>query len=136
MLFHGPAFRAIRGLDGVSAEGASASMVGGGDLGWQGPSVGDVALLDGGLQLARLWGIRALGRPSLPTRLGAVIVHRPGLLRGPLRALLRSRAAGEHRTTSDLAFLDGAGQLVAELRDVDMHMLTSDDTASAASANG
>ncbi|MCS6899174.1 MAG: SDR family oxidoreductase [Polyangiaceae bacterium] len=135
MLFHGPAFHTIRRLDGVSTEGALASMVGGGDLGWQGVSVSDVPLLDGGLQLARLWGIRALGRPSLPTRLGAVIVHSPGLLRGPLRALLRSRTVGDHRTTSDLAFFDEAGQLAAELRDVDMHMLTSNDTATAASAN-
>lgn len=136
MLFHGPAFHAIRALDGVSQEGASASMVGGAELGWDGFALGDTALLDGGLQLARLWGIRTLGRPSLPTRIGALIVHRPGLLQGSLRALLRSRAAGEHRTTSDLVFLDGAGQLVAELRDVDMHMLTSNDTATAASANG
>jgi hypothetical protein len=136
MLFHGPAFHAIRALDGVSPEGASASMVGGAELGWDGFALGDTALLDGGLQLARLWGIRTLGRPSLPTRIGTLVVHRPGLLQGSLRALLRSRAAGEHRTTSDLVFLDGAGQLVAELRDVDMHMLTSNDTATAASANG
>lgn len=94
-----------------------------------------MALLDGGLPSARLWGIKALGRPSLPTRLGAVVIHQPGLAAGAVRCVLRSRAPNEHRTVSDLVFLDAAGRPVAELRDVDMHMLAPADPV-AATTNG
>jgi acyl transferase domain-containing protein/acyl carrier protein/NADP-dependent 3-hydroxy acid dehydrogenase YdfG len=136
MLFHGPAFQAIQRLDGVSDEGAQATMTGAAALGWQGSWLGDPALLDGGLQLARLWGIRALDRPSLPTRIGSLTLHRVGCPQGPVRVLLRSLAPSEHRTTSDLLFLDMSGQPLAELRGVDMHMLTSNDVATASHANG
>ncbi|RYE93378.1 MAG: hypothetical protein EOO75_04505, partial [Myxococcales bacterium] len=101
--------------------------------GWEGSFLTDPALLDGGLQLARLWGLRTLGRPSLPTRIGALVVHVPGLAAGSLRCLLRSRAPSEHRTVSDLSFVDPAGRLVAELRDVEMHMLAPSEPATTTS---
>jgi NAD(P)-dependent dehydrogenase (short-subunit alcohol dehydrogenase family) len=124
-LFHGPLFQALRSLDGFSAQGATATMKGSRELGWPEAPYGlDPALLDGGLQLARLWALQKLGRPSLPTKIGSYR-GAAGLVTGPIRCLLRSRSVGDYRTVSDIAFLDAAGALVAELREVDMHTMAS-----------
>ena len=36
---------------------------------------------------------------------------------------MRARVAAKHRTLTDIRFIDDAGELVAELRGVEMHLL-------------
>ncbi|MDB5099240.1 MAG: polyketide synthase, partial [Cyanobacteria bacterium RYN_339] len=123
-LFHTGPFRVVRTLEGVSREGLVGGLAGLTEMNWGGgPWDADVAMLDGGLQLARLWGIHMLGRPSLPTSLGEYRAYFPGPARGPVRCEVRARVAAKHRTLTDIRFLDDAGELLAELRGVEMHLL-------------
>jgi hypothetical protein len=123
-LFHTGPFRVVRTLEGVSREGLVGGLAGLTEMSWGGgPWNADVAMLDGGLQLARLWGIHMLGRPSLPTSLGEYRAYMPGPARGPVRCEVRARVAAKHRTLTDIRFLDDAGELLAELRGVEMHLL-------------
>jgi acyl carrier protein len=124
LLFHGPAFQLIRSLEGVAPDGSAALLAGTREAGWiGGPWRTDAAALDGGLQLAIVWSHRILGRPSLPTRVGAFVSHRSGLAEGPVRCTLQAKDVGPHRTVCDLVFTTGAGIVIAELRDVEMHAL-------------
>jgi hypothetical protein len=131
LLFHGPAFRAIASLDWIGDAGASAMIATSARLGWpsshaMGAWAIDLALVDGGLQLARLWGIHAIGKTSLPTRIGALVVHAKGALPSELRCVLVPRSRDEYRTVTDLFFVDGVGATVAELRGVEMHIVPSE----------
>src|SRR5581483_1924941 len=73
LLFHGPAFRVIRTIEGISDNGIAGTLVGSREMRWRDPyRACDAAMLDGGLQLARLWGIHSMGRPSLPSAVGAI----------------------------------------------------------------
>ena len=73
VLFHGPAFRVIEEIVGVSESGIDARCWGVRAVGWPNETwTSDPALLDGALQLALLWTERQLGLPSLPTGIGAV----------------------------------------------------------------
>jgi hypothetical protein len=121
-LFHGPDFQAIRTLDGVSGEGAAASLAGALELGWQGDWRTDLVAMDGGLQLARLWGIHHLGQASLPTRIGSITLHSDEPVAGPVQCVLRTDASREFKTVSDIS-LFAAGRLIAEMEGVEMHLL-------------
>jgi hypothetical protein len=123
LLFHGQAFRVIRTLEGCSREGLVGGLAGLEEMGWSGgPWETDVAMLDGGLQLARLWGIHMLGRASLPTALGEFRAYKPGPAQGAVRCEVRARVAAKHRTLTDIRFLDESGAMLAELRGVEMHL--------------
>jgi malonyl CoA-acyl carrier protein transacylase len=122
VLFHGPALQVLRRVEGVSAEGIVGTLVGRGGLGGTGSWELDVAALDGGLQLAIVWGAHMTGRGSLPTRIGSFQKMRSGLFPGPVRCVLRGQRLGEHRTLSHIVFEDAAGRSLAELTDVEMHV--------------
>jgi acyl transferase domain-containing protein/NADP-dependent 3-hydroxy acid dehydrogenase YdfG/acyl carrier protein len=94
VLFHGPAFRALRSVEGLSDGGARGMLVGVRELGWpepNGPWHTDPAAVDGALQLALLWGREALGCASLPMAVGSFRVYRPGPLADTAVALVRPR---------------------------------------------
>src|SRR5262249_3711769 len=95
LLFHGPDFQVLEAVEGLSPDGAAARLRGTREVGWPGgPWTVDPATLDGGLQLARLWSFRALGAPTLPTRIGAFVPHAlDGAAPGPTRCLLRASPA-------------------------------------------
>jgi hypothetical protein len=119
VLFHGRDFEVIRGLDGVSREGIAGTVVGLREAGWVSqPWTTDPAALDGGLQLAALWTQHVLGGASLPMSVGALHTFADGPSSGPLRAVVRGQVVARDRTRADIAFMDGEGTLVAELRDV------------------
>jgi hypothetical protein len=123
-LFHGGDFAVIKSLDGVSETAGTAHLAGTREMGWPGGTWRtDAAALDGGLQLAILWGEHVLGRTSLPTRVGSYEAYAENLSSGPITAVLKGRTDGKHRTVSDISFVDENGQVLAELRDVEMHML-------------
>ena len=119
VLFHGATFQVIRSLDGASDEGLAATLSSTADVDWADePWRTDPAALDGGLQLALLFGKRVLGGASLPMSVDAVRTFRDGPPNGPLRAVLRGEAKGRDRTVSDIVFIDQAGHVVHEIRGV------------------
>ncbi|MBW2453399.1 MAG: SDR family oxidoreductase [Deltaproteobacteria bacterium] len=123
-LFHTGRFQVVEALEGVSSQGGAAQLGTITSMGW--PAGGwqtDAAALDGGLQLAILWGARQLGSPSLPTRIGAYYRYHDGPYPGPVHCALRGRAEGASRTVCDLAFCTADGTMVAELRDVELHVM-------------
>ncbi|CAM2067037.1 SDR family NAD(P)-dependent oxidoreductase [Sulfidibacter corallicola] len=124
VLFHGPEFQVIRSLEGVSEEGIAGELVGTATKGWHGGWRTDVAALDGGLQLALLWGKHKLGGATLPTSVGTLKTYSDELPSGAMKALLRSRAVGANKAIHDIVFEDG-GHVVAEMRDVETHLLPS-----------
>ena len=123
-LFHGPEFKVIQSLSGISHDKASAVLSGVKQMNWPGNMwCIDAAALDGGLQLAILWGAETMERSSLPTKIGAYIRHQEHVKTGPITCLLSGRKAGNDRTLSDILFFDEDRQLSAELRDVELHMM-------------
>jgi hypothetical protein len=126
VLFHGPMFHAIAGLEGESERGIAGRLVGMRDLGWSehGAWATDPALLDGGLQLAVLWTKHALGGASLPTSIGAYVPHRAsGDARGPIRAVASGRAKNRDQAVFDVVFADESGAPVARLESVEVSVL-------------
>jgi acyl transferase domain-containing protein/NAD(P)-dependent dehydrogenase (short-subunit alcohol dehydrogenase family) len=129
MLFHGPEFQVIKSLKGVSDETATAVLVGIEKMSW--PDAFwkfDVAALDGGLQLAILWGIHNLNKKSLPTRIGACYTYQSGPITGPIDCILNGKSIQNGRTVSDISFFNTDGRLAAKLCDVEMHMLPDSAT--------
>jgi NADP-dependent 3-hydroxy acid dehydrogenase YdfG len=123
VLFHRPPFAGLRSLDRVYDEHASGELAGLHAAKW--PDArwsSDPAMIDGGLQLACVWGRHVLGGVPLPTSLGAVDLYRLGAVDLPVRCLLRGRRAGQRRVLVDVAYVAESGQLVAYLRDVEMHL--------------
>lgn len=122
-LFHGPDFHVINSLDKVSGNGAIATLKSTRDMKWPGKNwKSDAAALDGGLQLAILWGIHQNGKKSLPAKIGKYLNYSGELIKGPVRCELRGEIQNSDRTVSDLLFIDSSGKLIAEMCDVEMYM--------------
>jgi len=129
MLFHGPKFQVIKSLKGVSDETATAVLGGVEKMSW--PEAlwkYDVAALDGGLQLAILWGIHNLNQKSLPTKIGACYSYQNGPMTGPIDCVLNGKSIQNGRTVSDISFFDSDGKLAAKMCDVEMHILPDTTT--------
>jgi NAD(P)-dependent dehydrogenase (short-subunit alcohol dehydrogenase family) len=123
-LFHGPDFQVIHSIQQMDAAGATATLAGTTCKQWQsGPWQTEAAAIDGALQLVRLWGIENLGRPSLPTCVGSYVHHAAPPNDGLLSCTVRCRSVGTLRTISDVQLADSRGSAVAELHDVEMHIL-------------
>ena len=124
VLFHGPMFHAITGLEGSSESGIAGALIGKTELGWSAEHAWatDPALLDGGLQLAVLWTKHALGGASLPTSIGAYVPHREGVV-GPFRAIATGKAKNRDQAVFDVVFADASGATVARLESVEVSVL-------------
>jgi NAD(P)-dependent dehydrogenase (short-subunit alcohol dehydrogenase family) len=123
-LFHGPKFQVIRSLEGVSEEKATCILNGTNEMSWPDtPWANDVAALDGGLQLAILWGNHNKNATSLPTAIGTYHRYHNGLISGPIYCELNGKLLKNDRTLSDISFFDNKGMLAAKLYDVELHML-------------
>ena len=93
-LFHGPHFQVLQTLDDWTGDEGGADLRGTDEVGWgEGPWLTDPAALDGGLQLALLWGLHHKNRKSLPTRFEAFVplgrARRSGSSLRPVRASVR-----------------------------------------------
>jgi hypothetical protein len=116
VLFHGPSFQVIQAVQGVSRDGIVGTLAGTHQAGWPLDAwCSDVASLDGGLQLALLWSRQVLGGAVLPMALGEYRSYRSGLASGPVTGVVHGRQIHDARTVCDMAFVDGSGQVVAEL---------------------
>jgi hypothetical protein len=83
------------------------------------------ALIDGGLQMALLWGLQQKGRSSLPTGMKGFRTFEAGDPGQLLRCDLRARTVSQHQHTFDIHISTLAGQPVAELREVQMTLMPS-----------
>ena len=127
-LFHGPAFQVVERIVGVSPQGASAWLKGSG-RGRDHWST-DAAALDGALQLAFLWGMHTLDRPTLPLRIGS-IDHRDGAASARYRCELRIREHAADRVVCDLWVISEAGVTIATMRGVEMYAVPGGTAGSA-----
>jgi len=120
-LFHGPQFQVISAVEGVSAHGAAALLDGARIGGWGGSWVTAAAALDGGLQLALIWSGHVIGGRSLPTAVGSYHAYRAHRASEQLRCTVRGTVLGADRVVCDIAYATAGGELVAELRGVELH---------------
>ncbi len=121
VLFHGPWFQAIHSVEGMSASGAAATVAGARDLGWHGATWHtDPAAIDGGLQLALLWGEHVLGGASLPMGLAEYRAYHTGLYDGPTRCVLRAGNVWADSAECDIALLAEDGTVRCELLGVSL----------------
>ena len=122
MLFHGPAFQVIQSVEGLSSNGIEGTLTGTTDRNWHdGNRHSDAAMLDGGLQLARLWGYHSLGKPTLPTSIGSLWLLRHGVESEPIRCLVSARAVGSSKIVCDIGFVNAGDEMVATMSGVEMH---------------
>ena len=117
-LFHGEKFRVIEVVDGISDAGMVARLRPSSPATWSvnKPAgwVTDPAVLDGALQMLVLWLRDKLGASSLPSSVGRYVQH-GSLQNGPLSVYLRLKDVSAHSGVADIAIVDAAGTLVAEM---------------------
>jgi hypothetical protein len=124
-LFHGPYFAAIQVVRQVGETGAAAALQGSPALGWQAGSWRlDPALIDGALQLARVWGYASLHRPTLPTACERLTIWQPGFaVSGTLRCIVQGKPIGQAGTRCDLWLIDEDSCVtVAEIQGLEMYV--------------
>mgnify|MGYP000969843243 CR=1 FL=1 len=124
-LFHGPYFAAIQTVPQVGETGAVAALLGSHALGWQGSSWRlDPALIDGALQLARVWGYANLNKPTLPTACERLTIWQPGFAAsGSLRCIVQGKPIGQAGTRCDLWLIDEDSCVtVAEIQGLEMYV--------------
>jgi hypothetical protein len=132
-LFHGPEFVAILDLHGLDQGGAAGTLQGTEALQWpEEPWWTDPLMLDGGLQLLRVWGFEQLGRPTLPTSVGRFVRHQDGLARGHVECRIEAKKIGRLGLRANVWFLDTEGHLIAELTRVEMHVAQASHAATPA----
>jgi hypothetical protein len=134
VLFHRGPFATVKSLGVVSETGASATVSGVG-AGQDGDWFDDVTLLDGGVQVAALWGTHLLGRLPLPTKIGSFRVHRAGPAGSKVTCLVRGRRAGQHQVIADLAFVAEGGQVLGVMQGIEFHLPPVATRGPASSAN-
>ncbi|MFK7989538.1 MAG: SDR family NAD(P)-dependent oxidoreductase, partial [Sandaracinaceae bacterium] len=121
-LFHGDRFQVLKGQPDFGEKGASATLHA--DATWaMGDWRTDPALVDGALQLALLWTCHTDGGAALPTSVEGYCRYGTGPIGDDARAVLVAREFGPDRSLSDVTVLDGNGQVVFELRGVEIHVL-------------
>ena len=123
-LFHRGAFELIEEVQGISDDGVAARVRGVQAAAWPEQDWQfDVAALDGGMQLAVLYGRRMLGGANLPTSIDAVRCYPTAACSGPITASAHRRAIASAAVTTDIYFVDANGQRFAELIGVHNHAL-------------
>lgn len=122
-LFHGPSFQVLSGIGEINNDGATAAAMGVVDKDWPSePWISDPALADGGLQLALLWTEHMVGRRSLPTSIGRVVIYDPPT-KGAIRIVLTAKESTEMKSRCDVDFVDADGVTVCQMIDVETHTI-------------
>ena len=124
-LFHGPHFHAVKNVRGWSSHGIVAQV---GTLpkvsDWikqplRSDWLADPLAVDAALQLGILWGIEALGKPSLPMVVGGYQQFQRKFPRGGVEARLWVEKSSPSKIVASVDFVDNQGTLVARLSDVE-----------------
>ena len=125
-LFHGPDFHVLRSLDSIGETSASATLNGVQSKEWiGGPWTTDPAALDGGLQVALLWGIHQKGRQTLPSAIKSVKFHQADDPSSWVHCDVTTKAIGPYQHTFDIHLTSPTGQPIVDLIDVNMTVLLS-----------
>ncbi len=120
-LFHGPLFRSLKAVDGISAQGADGTVAGVRERGWPGRYAHtDPAAVDAALQLGVLWAERVLQVATLPMAVGFIRLRTSGALTQPVRCVVRGRHIGSDHVVCDIALLDPGGRARMELLGVSL----------------
>jgi hypothetical protein len=140
VLFHRGPFATIRALGVVSETAASAEIGGtasrGGAIVPGAEWFHDVTLLDGGVQVAALWGTTLLGRLPLPTRIGAFHVYaREEAPSGPVKCFVRGKRTGQHAVIADLAFVHEDGRVLGAMEGIEFILPPTATRGPSAQAN-
>ncbi|OPX84545.1 SDR family oxidoreductase [Pelotomaculum sp. PtaB.Bin117] len=122
-LFHGPSFQVVRQLHSVHAAGGM------GRLDWPSRKERDrdldlataPVLMDGGLQLARLWGYQYYRKPSLPMRIGRFRISAKQQKKGPVHCHLTVLQQNTHKFVADLAFFNREQACFALMEQVEIY---------------
>jgi NAD(P)-dependent dehydrogenase (short-subunit alcohol dehydrogenase family) len=132
LLFHRGQFELIEQMQGISDEGVAARVHGVLAADWPKQDWQlDVAALDGGMQLAVLYGQRMLGAANLPTSIASLRCYALRTHIGAITASAYRRAVSSNATTTDIYFVDEHGQRLAELIGVQNHALVQAATVQA-----
>jgi hypothetical protein len=118
VLFHQGAFEVIRAIEGVGAEGIIGELAARDDEPMP-EGARRATLLDGALQLAVLWLWRSAGGGSLPVAIGSIKTC-GNLDDGPLRCEAVGRVKGRDRADVDLRLSKPSGEVVAEIRALEL----------------
>lgn len=122
LLFHGPAFQTIQKVHGISSSGIIGTVDGVKERQWRdGHRQSDGAMLDGGLQLACLWGFHSLEKLTLPSRIGRYHAIRRQADDGPVTCRVAGKVVGNSKIVCDLEFTSFTGDLIACLGEVEMY---------------
>lgn len=120
-LFHGPLFQVIRSITGFSDSGGAGRLSGILERGWPSQSwISDPALLDGGMQLVLLWGLKQTGRIFLPTRIGWLKPCAPVAADTIVECEFSSRITGGNSLQAAIDFRSSTGDLLCQLGGVEM----------------
>lgn len=120
-LFHGKAFQLITNITACDDSGISGELLAGRCLEWQ--KMGwclDVGILDGGLQLAYLWGLETLHSFSLPSRIERLILSDTPVTRGRVLVVLENKAYSPYHSQSDISITSKTGRTLMRLQGVHM----------------
>jgi len=129
-LFHGPAFQVVEQLLHVSPQTATASLKHANPLSsslydWK----SDVAIMDGGLQLALLWAMEQSDKDTLPTGYKSLMVN-PALggshVGEAIFTQFTPRSHNGFRTCGDLLFSNAQGEVIAAIHGLEISSATSD----------
>jgi hypothetical protein len=122
LLFHGPAFQVIQKVKGISDCGIWGTLTGAKERQWSdGLRQSDGAMLDGGLQLACLWGFHSLGKLTLPSRIGRFHAIQCSADDGPVSCRVAGRVEGNSKIVCDLEFTSFTGDVIAFMGEVEMY---------------
>ena len=122
VLFHGPRFRGLETIEGLSGAGIVASVRAAPPPSeWMSDALRavwlcDPLVLDGAFQLAIIWCHEELGALSLPSRLAEYRQYARSFPSDGATIALRVSDRGRHRMCCDIAFVDRRGGLIAEIR--------------------
>ena len=115
----------IHAIEGVSEKGIAGTLRARNGQRWRHGEGGyDPGMLDGGLQLARLWGFHKLGQATLPMRVGSIRVFADAAAASgetPIECRI-SASAGTNRILCDISFYSGK-DLLAMMTGVEMYAL-------------
>ncbi len=120
-LFHGEDFQVIRELTQRSKKYAEAQLqhdhrFAGATQQW----CSDVALLDGGVQLAVLWAMQECDKDSLPVGYSRLRVFSAGEIHDPVRAHFALAQSDTFKTQGDLYLCDEAGRVLLQVEGLEI----------------
>jgi len=127
-LFHGPEFRVISKLTGISERACAGTLLANNPDGLTQVADqihSDVPIMDGGVQLGLLWERHRSGDECLPTGFSSMELFENKSCDGPIECLLTYESATKLATEWGLKFVDQNNVTVAVVSGLMLHILPS-----------